>query len=59
MKPRWIRHVDLDQILASVELGRHPDPVGRPVIVGGHDGTTGAGLRTLVNTRLSCRIATL
>ena len=40
MRPRWILHVDLDQFLASVELGRRPELVGLAVIVGGNGDPT-------------------
>ena len=38
----WILHIDLDQFLASVELQRHPELVGQPVIVGGSGDPTEA-----------------
>src|SRR6478672_10814447 len=36
----WVLHVDLDQFLASVELQRHPELRGLPVIVGGNGDRT-------------------
>ena len=36
----WVLHVDLDQFVAAVEVLRHPELVGRPVIVGGRGDPT-------------------
>src|SRR5215211_3278232 len=36
LTPRWILHVDLDQFQAAVEVRRHPEYAGLPIIVGGN-----------------------
>jgi nucleotidyltransferase/DNA polymerase involved in DNA repair len=41
---RWVLHVDLDQFLAAVEMLRHPELRGRPVVVGGDGDPTKRGV---------------
>jgi nucleotidyltransferase/DNA polymerase involved in DNA repair len=41
---QWVLHVDMDQFIAAVELLRHPELRGRPVVVGGDGDPTKRGV---------------
>lgn len=43
-RDRWVLHVDLDQFIAAVEVLRHPELRGRPVVVGGRGDPTERGV---------------
>ncbi|WP_205471560.1 DNA polymerase IV [Nocardioides sp. SYSU D00038] len=40
----WVLHVDLDQFIAAVEVLRHPELAGLPVVVGGDGDPTKRGV---------------
>src|SRR5689334_23705824 len=40
----WVLHVDLDQFIAAVEVLRHPELRGRPIVVGGDGDPTKRGV---------------
>ena len=41
---RWVFHLDLDQFIAAVEVLRHPELAGVPVVVGGDGDPTKRGV---------------
>src|SRR3954453_12663949 len=42
-EPTWVLHVNLDQVIAAVEMLRRPELAGKPVVVGGRGDPTGRG----------------